>query len=61
MMGNIKPSKDRDFVVGDSKMDSKGKKKDKNPPEQKGDKTKSHEESSNSKKKIPRRRKVKVK
>ena len=27
MMGTIKPSKDQDLVVGDSKVDSKGKKK----------------------------------
>ena len=40
-------------------MDSKGKKKDKNPPEQKGDKTKSHEESSNSKKKNSQKKKGK--
>ena len=35
MMGTIKPSKDPDLVAGDSRVDSKGKKKDKNPPEQK--------------------------
>ena len=50
MMGAVKPSKDQDLVVGYSKMDSKGKKKDKKPPDQKGDKSKSHEESSKSKK-----------
>ena len=32
MMGNIKPSKDQALVVGDSKVDSKGKKKSKKPP-----------------------------
>ena len=47
MMGTIKPSKDQDLVVGDSKMGSKGKKKSnpKNAPDQKKDKSKSHEES----------------
>ena len=32
MMGTIKPSKDQASVVGDSKVDSKGKKKAKKPP-----------------------------
>ena len=41
MMGTIKPSKHQDLVAGDSRVDSKTKKKDKNPPEQKRDKSKS--------------------
>ena len=51
-MGTIKPSKDQDLVVGDSKVDSKGKKKSnsKKLPEQKRDKSKSQEESLGSKK-----------
>ena len=32
MMGTIKPSKDQYLVVGDSRVDSKGNKKAKNPP-----------------------------
>ena len=59
MMGTIKPSKDQDLVVGDSKVDSKGKKKDKNPPYKKRDKSKSHEESSNSKRKNSQKKKGK--
>ena len=43
MMGTIKPSKYQDLIAGDSKVDSKGKKKAKNPPEQKRDKKKSPE------------------
>ena len=52
MMGTIKPSKDQALVVGYSKMDSKGKKNanPKKPLDQKKDKSKSHEESSNFKK-----------
>ena len=50
MMGTIKPSKDQALVDGDSRVDSKGKKKAKNPPEQKRDKNKSLEEP-----KVPRR------
>ena len=50
MMGTIKPSKDQALVVGYSKVDSKIKKKYKNPPEQKRDKAKYQEESSCSKK-----------
>ena len=50
MMGTIKPSKDQALVVGDSKVDSKIKKKDKNPLEQKRDKNKSQEEPEGSKK-----------
>ena len=38
MMGTIKPSKDQALVAGDSRVDSKSKKKAKNPPEQKRDK-----------------------
>ena len=40
-MGTIKPSKDQSLVAGDLKVDSKSKKKAKNPPEQKRDKNKS--------------------
>ena len=52
LMGTIKPSKDQALVAGDSKMDSKGKKKDnpKKPSNQNKDNSKSHEESSSSKK-----------
>ena len=35
MMGTIKPSKDQALVAGDSRVDSKRKKKAKNLPEQK--------------------------
>ena len=51
MMGTIKPSKYQDLVVGDSNMDTKGKKKanPNNPPDQNKDKSNSHEESSSSK------------
>jgi len=38
MTGTIKPSKDQVLVVGDSRVDSKGKKKAKNPPKKKRDK-----------------------
>ena len=41
MMGTIKPSKDKALVARDSRVDSKGKKKAKKPPEQKRDKKKS--------------------
>ena len=41
MMGTIKPSKYQALVVGDSRVDSKSKKKAKNPHEQKRDKSKS--------------------
>ena len=44
MMGTIKPSKDQDLVSRDSKVDSKGKKKAKNPPKQKRDKNKSQKD-----------------
>ena len=50
MMGTIKPSKDQDLVVGDLRVDSKGKKKDKKPPEKKRDKNKSQEDPQGSKK-----------
>ena len=43
MMGTIKPSKDKDLVVGYAKVDSKGNTKARKPPDQKGDKTMSHE------------------
>ena len=59
MMGTIKPSKDQALVVGDSKVDSKGKKKDKKPPDQKVDKSKFHEDPSNSKKNISQKKKDK--
>ena len=44
MMGTIKPCKDQDLVVGDSRVDLKGKKKYKKPPEKKRDKNKSKED-----------------
>ena len=50
MMGTIKPSKDQDLVVGDSRVDSKCKKKAKKPPEQKRVKNNSQEEPQGSKK-----------
>ena len=50
MMGTIKPSKYQALVAGYLKVDSKIKKKDKNPPEQKRDKNKSQEEPQGSKK-----------
>ena len=50
MMGTIKPSKDQALIVGDSKVDSKSKKKDKNTLEQKRDKKQSLEEPQDSKK-----------
>ena len=58
MMGTIKPSKDQALVAGDSRVDSKGKKKAKKPPEQKRDKNKSPEEPQGSKKK-PQKKKNK--
>ena len=60
MMGTIKPSKDQVLVAGDLRVDSKGKKKDKKPPEQKRDKNKSPEEPQISKKN-PRRTRTKEK
>ena len=50
MMGTIKPYKDQDLFVGDSRVDSKCKKKYKKPPEKKRDKSKSQEDPSGSKK-----------
>ena len=50
MMGTIKPSKYQALIVGDLKVDSKSKKKVKNPPKQKRDKNKSLEEPQGSKK-----------
>ena len=50
MMGTIKPSKDQSLVAGNSRVDSKGKKKSKKPPEQNRDKNKSQEEPQGSKK-----------
>ena len=44
MMGTIKPSKDQYLVVGDSRVDSKGKKKANKPHEKKRDKNKSQED-----------------
>ena len=44
MMGTIKPSKDKALVAIYLRVDSKRKKKSKNPPEQKRDKNKSQEE-----------------
>ena len=56
MMGTIKPSKDQALVVGDSRVDSKGKKKAKNPLDQKRDKNKSQEESQGSKKNFQKKK-----
>ena len=50
MMGTIKPSKDQALVAGYSRVDSKGKKKSKKPPEQKRDKNTSPKEPHGSKK-----------
>ena len=50
MMGTIKPSKYQDLVVGYSRVDSKSKKKSKNPHEKKRDNAKSQEEPQGSKK-----------
>ena len=44
MMGTIKPSKDQSLIAGDSKVDSKRKKKAKKPPEQKRYKKQSPED-----------------
>ena len=44
LMGTIKPSKYQALVAKDSKVDSKGNKKAKKPPDKKRDKSKSHEE-----------------
>ena len=45
VMGTIKPSKDQYLVARYSRMDSEGKKKYKNPPNQKGNKSNSQEDS----------------
>ena len=50
MMSTIKPSKDQALVSIDSRVDSKGKKKSKNPPEQKRVKSNSQEDPQGSKK-----------
>ena len=50
MMGTIKPSKDQALIAGDSRVDSKRKKKAKKTPEQKRDKNESPEEPRGSKK-----------
>ena len=39
MMGTIKPSKDQDLVAGDSRVDSKGKKKSKKSPKKRETRT----------------------
>ena len=56
MMGTIKPCEDQALVAGESRVDSKGKKKYKKPPEQKRDKNKSPEDPQGSKKNFRRRR-----
>ena len=56
IMGTIKPSKEQYLVVGDSKVDSKRKKKAKNSPEQKRYKSKSQEEPSGSKKNFQKKK-----
>ena len=56
MMGTIKPSKEQALVARDSKVDSKIKKKYKNPPEQKRDKKKSQEDPQGSKKKFQKKK-----
>ena len=56
MMGTIKPSKDQYLVVGDSKVDSKRKKKSKNPPKKKRDKNKSQEDPQGSKKNFQKKK-----
>ena len=50
MMGTIKPSKDQALIAGDSRVDSKIKKKAKKPPEQKRDKKQSPEDQQGPKK-----------
>ena len=57
MMGTIKPSKDQPLVVGDSRVDLKGKKKAKKPPEQKRDNNKFQEEPHGSKKNFQKKNK----
>ena len=56
MMGTIKPFKDQAFVARDSRVDSKGEKKYKKPPEKKRDKNKSPEEPQGSKKKFQKKK-----
>ena len=56
MMGTIKPSKYQALVAIDSRVDSKGKKKAKKPPEQKRDKNKSQEEPQGSKKNFQKKK-----
>ena len=56
MMGIIKPSKYQALVAGDSRVDSKSKKKAKNPPDQKRDKNKSQEEPQGSKKNFQKKK-----
>ena len=51
LVDTIKHSKDQALVTGDSNVNSKEKKNNKNPPYKKGDNSKSQQESSNSKKK----------
>ena len=57
MMGTIKPSKDQPLLIGDLKVDSKGKKKSnsKKPLQQKRDNSKYQEDSSCSKKKFQKK------
>ena len=50
MMGTVKPYRDQALISGDSRVDSKIKKKAKKPPEQKRDKKQSLEEPQGSKK-----------
>ena len=59
MMGTIKPSKDQALVSGDSRVDSKSKKKAKNTPEQNRDKNNSQEEPQCSKKNSQKKNKNK--
>ena len=59
MIGTIKPSKDKYLVSRESKVDSKGKKKEKKPPDKKWDNSKSYEESSNWKKNNSQKKKGK--
>ena len=56
MMRTIKPSKEQDLVAGDSKVDSKGKKKAKNTPDQKRYKSNSQEEPLGSKKNFQKKK-----
>ena len=56
MMGTIKPSKDQALVIGYSRVDSKGKKKSKKPPEEKRDKNKPQEEPQGSKKNFQKKK-----